>query len=100
MHAEKFAMTDAANIRPLTALRFFAALWVVLFSYWDNLAVDGLPAIVARGGMGVELFFVLSGFILSHVYQTGFGEGRFRYGSFLLNRLARVYPLLWPPCSA
>ncbi len=87
------AMPDAANIRPLTSLRFFAALWVVLFSYWENLATDSTPAFVTRGGLGVELFFVLSGFILSHVYLTSFGEGRFRYGSFLWNRLARVYPL-------
>jgi len=41
----------------------------------------------------VELFFILSGFILCHVYLKGFGEGRFRYGGFLLNRLARIYPL-------
>lgn len=86
-------MQDAANIRPLTSLRFFAALWVVLFHYWPKLAVDVTPALVTKGYLGVELFFVLSGFILCHVYLTAFGEGRFRYGAFLWNRLARVYPL-------
>jgi peptidoglycan/LPS O-acetylase OafA/YrhL len=93
MPAQLQAMPDGSNIRPLTSLRFFAALWVVLFSYWENLAVDWTPAIVTRGKLGVELFFVLSGFILSHVYLTSFGERRFRYGGFLWNRLARVYPL-------
>jgi peptidoglycan/LPS O-acetylase OafA/YrhL len=86
-------MLDGANIKPLTALRFFAAFWVVLFHYWPNLAVGFTPAIAAKGYLGVEAFFTLSGFILCHVYLQGFGQGRFRYGDFLWNRLARVYPL-------
>ena len=86
-------MQDAANIRPLTSLRFFAAMWVVLFHYWPKLDVGFTPTLVDKGYLGVELFFTLSGFILCHVYLTAFGEGRFRYGDFLWNRLARVYPL-------
>ena len=86
-------MQDAANIRPLTSLRFFAALWVVLFHYWPKLDVAFTPALVAKGYLGVELFFVLSGFILCHVYLAAAGEGRLKYGAFLWNRLARVYPL-------
>lgn len=81
------------NLKPLTSLRFFAAMWVVLFDYWPKLVAGPLPAGVAHGYLGVELFFVLSGFILCHVYLDGYGEGRFRYGSFLWARLARVYPL-------
>ena len=38
-------MPDAANIKPLTALRFFAAFWVVLFHYWPNLAVGFTPEV-------------------------------------------------------
>lgn len=86
-------MPDAAHVKPLTALRFFAAFWVVLYHYWPNLDVGFTPAVAAKGYLGVEAFFVLSGFILCHVYLAGFGEGRFRYGDFLWNRLARVYPL-------
>lgn len=86
-------MPDAARVKPLTALRFFAAFWVVLYHYWPNLDVGFTPAIASKGYLGVEAFFVLSGFILCHVYLAGFGEGRFRYGDFLWNRLARVYPL-------
>ncbi|MBN9320037.1 MAG: acyltransferase [Caulobacterales bacterium 68-7] len=86
-------MRDGEHIRPLTSLRFFAALWVVLFHYWPKLDGPAAPAIVERGYLGVELFFTLSGFILCHVYLKRFGEGGFTYGSFLWNRLARVYPL-------
>jgi len=86
-------MPDAANIKSLTALRFLAAFWVVMFHYWPILATGFTPAFAAKGYLGVEAFFTLSGFILCHVYLQGFGEGRFHYGDFLWNRVARVYPL-------
>ena len=80
------------DLKPLTALRFFAAFWVVLFAWW-GVAFEHTPGFIAKGYLGVDLFFVLSGFILCHVYLQPAGEGRFRYGGFLWNRLARVYPL-------
>lgn len=86
-------MNEATHLRPLTALRFFAAMWVVLFHYWINLAGPERPSLVEHGNLGVELFFVLSGFILCHVYLKAVETGRFRYGSFLWARLARIYPL-------
>jgi len=82
-----------AHIKPLTSLRFFAAYWVVLFHYWPKLALAFTPALVAKGYMGVELFFVLSGFILCHVYLPAVETGRFAYRDFLWARLARVYPM-------
>lgn len=81
------------DLRALTALRFFAAAWVAVYAFWPNLDIAGTPNLVAKGYLGVELFFVLSGFILSHVYLKAFGEGGFRYGGFLWARIARVYPL-------
>ncbi len=86
-------MEGPANIKPLTSLRFFAALWVVVFHYWPHLAVAGTPPLVAKGYLGVECFFVLSGFILCHVYLARFEAGRFKYGNFLWARIARIYPL-------
>jgi peptidoglycan/LPS O-acetylase OafA/YrhL len=86
-------MESPANIKPLTSLRFFAAMWVVLFHYWPHLSNDGRPPLVAKGYLGVELFFVLSGFILCHVYLPSFEAGRFKYADFVWARLARVYPL-------
>lgn len=93
------AMTDThghaapADLRSLTALRFVAAMWVALFAFWPNLDVGVLPNLVAKGYLGVELFFVLSGFILCHVYLEAHGEKRFSYKGFLWARIARVYPL-------
>ncbi len=81
------------NLKPLTALRFFAAIWVVGFHYWPHLTAAPMPVWQAKGYLGVELFFVLSGFILSHVYLEAHGTGRFSYRSFIWARLARIYPL-------
>ncbi|ALA61781.1 hypothetical protein AL573_03615 [Rickettsia amblyommatis] len=50
---------------------------------------------IARfGGLGVVIFFVLSGFILCYVvYNTRFYTHTVSYKSFLFARIARVYPL-------
>ena len=86
-------MQTPENLKSLTSLRFFAAMWVVLFHYWPNLTPDAPPMLIAKGYLGVELFFTLSGFILCHVYLASVADGGFRYGSFLWARVARVYPL-------
>lgn len=86
-------MNEATHIKPLTAMRFYAAMWVVLYHYWPNLTAAPLPQFVERGYLGVELFFVLSGFILCHVYLPSAERGAFNYKGFLWARIARVYPL-------
>ena len=89
-------MTEPANIKPLTALRFFAAMWVVLFHFWPKLngfSEETMPELVQRGYLGVELFFVLSGFILCHVYLPQMDGKFYSYKGFLWARIARVYPL-------
>jgi peptidoglycan/LPS O-acetylase OafA/YrhL len=50
---------------------------------------------VYKGYLAVDLFFVLSGFVITHVYKEGFARrvtGR-RYRDFLKARIARIYPL-------
>lgn len=84
----------------LTGLRIFAALWVcgdhfrqiTPTTVWEYPLVDPL---FQNGGFGVELFFVLSGFILAHVYFDRFRQGvsRPQYWSFVTYRIARIYPV-------
>lgn len=82
------------DLKPLTSLRFIAAFWVLLYHFKDHLGLDlGQFGLVADGYLGVDLFFTLSGFILAHVYLTELEGGRFGYGGFLKNRIARVYPM-------
>ena len=82
------------DLKPLTSLRFIAAFWVLLYHFKDHLGLDlGRLGLVADGYLGVDLFFILSGFILAHVYLASLEGGRFGYGGFLKNRIARVYPM-------
>jgi peptidoglycan/LPS O-acetylase OafA/YrhL len=83
------------TIAELTSVRFFAAWFVVLFHIHDHTPLLAqLPtSFFLKGYLGVDVFFILSGFILSHVYLAPWREGRFSYGPFMVNRFARVYPL-------
>lgn len=52
------------------------------------------PWLVRDGYLGVDIFFILSGFILTHVYYEAFRPfNRREYWRFLTIRLARIYPL-------
>lgn len=84
-----------AVLPELTALRFFAAAIVMAYHYALVWAPDALAAtgLLGKGGLGVDFFFVLSGFILTHVYLSARDAGQFHFGDFLWARLARIYPL-------
>jgi peptidoglycan/LPS O-acetylase OafA/YrhL len=87
----------APELLPLTAIRGIAAWWVVLFHLRVLLAPyvpAGALAVLARGNLAVDLFFILSGFVLALNYgeRVAGGDGR-TYGEFLFRRLARIYPL-------
>jgi peptidoglycan/LPS O-acetylase OafA/YrhL len=85
----------AQDIKSLTGIRLFAALWVVLFHFRDELArvsvLRPLTHFLAYGYLAVPLFFILSGFILSHTY---FRDYRFdRHAQFVYRRFARLWPV-------
>jgi peptidoglycan/LPS O-acetylase OafA/YrhL len=86
-------------IRALTGVRWFAALWVVLFHFGPNvqsiLPVWHVVAPISSVGLiGVDLFFFLSGFILAYNYLAQFARFDLsRYRHFLALRLARIYPV-------
>ncbi len=84
-----------SNLQELTSVRALAAFIVVIFHQFFDAANP--PSIgnnlIADGHLGVDLFFMLSGFILAHVYLSAWREGTFSYKRFLTNRFARLYPL-------
>jgi peptidoglycan/LPS O-acetylase OafA/YrhL len=96
-------LTKAAPKQPLnalTGLRIVAAMWVLLHHFTDVIS-DLVPQVIflspvfERGGVGVDLFFMLSGFILAYTYLDELGPKFTRTGylGFIRLRLARVYPV-------
>jgi peptidoglycan/LPS O-acetylase OafA/YrhL len=83
-------VSKPSQIRSLDTLRGLAALSVAAFHSRDLL---GDSAIVPHAYMAVDLFFVLSGFILMHRYAAGVISGELSGVRFAQLRFARLYPL-------
>jgi len=92
-------MSEKKTILNLQALRAVAALLVLLshvmileqkYAPADAL----LPRMFFFGGSGVDLFFVISGFIMVSVTR-GYSPSTAASGSFLYKRVSRIYPLYW-----
>ena len=80
----------------LTGIRAVAALWVMFFHMSENFHWNFTSPFLAKGYLGVDLFFILSGFIISYVHQHEFM--RFSVETtkrFLLLRCARIFPVHW-----
>lgn len=93
------------GISSLQALRGLAALAVVFHHVLRAVTVNSpaalnLPAspilsnaiLIDLGAIGVDLFFVLSGFLMIYISRP-YQEGRKTTGDFLAHRLIRVWPL-------
>lgn len=89
----------------LDALRFIAAFSVIIFHYsadikglYPNLAVHNsfsfLFSIAEKGSLGVNFFFVLSGFLITYlIFQERKNSGKFSLKKFLIRRTLRIWPL-------
>ena len=89
-----------SGIPALTGLRGIAALWVFVFHVSGKLLRLGPEAHAvgslfgAGGFLGVDLFFVLSGFVLALNYSSvGIHRSASSYAGFLWKRIARIYPV-------
>jgi peptidoglycan/LPS O-acetylase OafA/YrhL len=91
------AAATPAHLDALTGIRGIAAWLVVLYHIRLSLA-DILPAPViaamAKGYLAVDLFFILSGFVLWYNYADRLrARGLSEAGVFLWRRIARIWPL-------
>lgn len=80
------------HVKPLTSLRFFAALVVVIFHFGLR-APAHVPSVFTTGFVGVNFFFLLSGFILVYNYLDRNGQMRIDRPTFWVARFARIYPV-------
>lgn len=82
----------------LDGLRGAAALMVVWYHVFEGFAFAGGTAIETfnHGHLGVDFFFMLSGFVISYAYDDRWhkGAGGLTMGNFFKRRLIRLHPML------
>ena len=76
------------RLQPLDALRGIAAMGVVFFHF--TLGYENYERIFRFGTTGVDLFFMISGFVIFMSLEKADS-----LRTFIINRLTRLYPAYW-----
>jgi peptidoglycan/LPS O-acetylase OafA/YrhL len=91
-----YTSTASRYLPPLTGIRALAALLVLAMHTEQNVpaGAEAILPFVARGYLGVDFFFVLSGYIITHVYFASLASPNFEaVRIFLWHRFVRLYPV-------
>lgn len=84
---DKLKPADGANYRPdVDGLRALAVACVVVF--------HAFPKTLPGGYVGVDVFFVISGYLISGIILHGLRSRRFSYLDFYARRIRRIFPAL------
>ncbi len=99
-------MKPIKYIDSLTPMRGIAAMMVMFFHFNEGIRFSSdfqksllpteIEGLLTKSYLWVDFFFLLSGFVIYHVYgQRYFGKkvARDNYKNFIVARLARIYPL-------
>src|ERR1700742_4830552 len=70
----------------IDGLRAVAVLLVMNF--------HGFPKAIPGGFVGVDIFFVISGFLITGIIARGLGADRFSLATFYVRRVRRIFPAL------
>jgi len=81
------------RIKELDAMRGIAALSVVLFHFTFGFNHNDTNTFFHKGYLGVQLFFIISGFVIFMTF-----EKTQNIKVFLLGRFTRLYPAYWFAC--
>ncbi|WUR14010.1 acyltransferase family protein [[Empedobacter] haloabium] len=80
-------MSAALSYRPhIDGLRAVAVLAVLVYHIF--------PGKLAGGFTGVDVFFVISGYLISRIILDGLARGTFRFADFYARRVRRIFPAL------
>ncbi|MGY5366576.1 acyltransferase family protein [Enterobacter oligotrophicus] len=75
------------SYRPdIDGLRAFAVVPVVLF--------HAFPSMIPGGFIGVDIFFVISGYLISSIIFKSVQSGSFSFADFYMKRANRIFPTL------
>lgn len=106
-NARRLFAPPESHLRPLDGLRALSILWVVVFHtgwytaphipvpIYARLILSPWMLPVWRGDFGVDIFFVLSGFLIAGMLiDEREATGRLHLGLFYVRRLLRLWPAL------
>jgi peptidoglycan/LPS O-acetylase OafA/YrhL len=83
----------SSEILALTSLRAVAALLVFVYHFPPSGLGRVVEVITAEGHVGVTVFFVLSGFLITVRYFPSFAAGGAGLADYFVRRAARILPL-------
>lgn len=79
--------TNTKSYRPdIDGLRAIAVLLVLFYHVFPNSITGGF--------IGVDIFFVISGYLISGIILNALNENRFSFKDFFFRRIKRIYPVL------
>ncbi|MBS1764519.1 MAG: acyltransferase [Bacteroidetes bacterium] len=87
------------KLQALTSLRFFFAFMVFLchLTYFRDSGIPMIENLLEKylryGYLGVNFFFMLSGFVMAFTYASAIAEQQFSKKEFLIKRAIRIVPL-------
>lgn len=70
----------------ITGLRALAVLPVLIY--------HAFPSLIPGGFLGVDIFFVISGYLISGIIFRGIVQGNFSFQDFYIKRIKRIIPNL------
>jgi peptidoglycan/LPS O-acetylase OafA/YrhL len=79
-------MTETAYRRDIDGLRAIAVLFVIVF--------HAFPKIVPGGFSGVDIFFVISGYLITGIILRELATNTFSIANFYMRRVRRIFPAL------
>ena len=74
------------KINAIQGLRGLSVILVILFHL--------SPKIFSLGFLGVDIFFVISGFVITKSISSDIKKKRFTFSEFYAKRVSRLYPAL------
>jgi exopolysaccharide production protein ExoZ len=86
------------SVQALRATAVLLVVWthsIIAAGYHSSSRQAGFYFLRSFGACGLDIFFVISGFIVSLVAARAVGQGNGSAGKFLLRRATRIFPLYW-----
>jgi len=79
--------TSPIRYRPdIDGLRAIAVIAVVIY--------HSFPGLLPGGFIGVDIFFVISGYLITKIVVTDLDRGAFSFATFYARRIRRIFPAL------